>query len=66
MFFTFFTELTRVVGNKKGIFTRERQPKASAKLLRCRYHKLVNRPILGSIAYCPAVGNFNEDSCLLK
>ncbi|UYV61295.1 GUSB [Cordylochernes scorpioides] len=32
--------LTRVVGNKKGVFTRERQPKAAAHLLRCRYHKL--------------------------
>ncbi|CAL1289408.1 unnamed protein product [Larinioides sclopetarius] len=46
-------QITRVVGNKKGIFTRERQPKASAKLLRCRYHSLVNRTIVGSIAYCP-------------
>ncbi|GIY72298.1 beta-glucuronidase [Caerostris extrusa] len=46
-------QITRVVGNKKGIFTRERQPKASAKLLRCRYHSLVNRTIEGSIAYCP-------------
>lgn len=27
----------RVVGNKKGIFTRERQPKASAHLVRKRY-----------------------------
>ncbi|GFS74353.1 beta-glucuronidase [Nephila pilipes] len=46
-------QITRVVGNKKGIFTRERQPKASAKLLRCRYHLLANRTIVGSIAYCP-------------
>ncbi|XP_042895568.1 beta-glucuronidase isoform X1 [Parasteatoda tepidariorum] len=46
-------QINRVVGNKKGIFTRERQPKASAKLLRCRYHGLSNRPIIGSIAYCP-------------
>ena len=30
-------EITRVGGNKKGIFTRERQPKASAHLMRRRY-----------------------------
>ncbi|XP_043910159.1 beta-glucuronidase isoform X2 [Protopterus annectens] len=33
---------TRVVGNKKGIFTRQRQPKASAFVLRDRYWKLAN------------------------
>ncbi|XP_053563422.1 beta-glucuronidase isoform X2 [Bombina bombina] len=32
----------RVVGNKKGIFTRQRQPKTSAFLLRDRYWKLAN------------------------
>ncbi|KAJ7997383.1 hypothetical protein DPEC_G00228420 [Dallia pectoralis] len=32
----------RVVGNKKGIFTRERQPKAGAFLLRERYWSLAN------------------------
>lgn len=31
---------TRVGGNKKGIFTRNRQPKAAAYLLRQRYHAL--------------------------
>ncbi|CAL8111716.1 unnamed protein product [Orchesella dallaii] len=35
-------EIKRVVGNKKGIFTRDRQPKASAHLLRSRYHLLAN------------------------
>nr|XP_027200073.1 beta-glucuronidase-like [Dermatophagoides pteronyssinus] len=34
--------LTRVGGNKKGIFTRQRQPKTSARLLRCRYWMLAN------------------------
>ncbi|KAM4794632.1 beta-glucuronidase [Rhinophrynus dorsalis] len=33
---------TRVVGNKKGIFTRQRQPKTSAFVLRDRYWKLAN------------------------
>ena len=38
-FADFMTQQTvmRAVGNKKGIFTRDRQPKASAKLLRERY-----------------------------
>ena len=31
----------RAWGNRKGIFTRERKPKASAHLLRSRYWKLV-------------------------
>ncbi|KAM8976621.1 beta-glucuronidase [Pelodytes ibericus] len=34
--------VTRVVGNKKGIFTRQRQPKSSAFILRNRYWKLAN------------------------
>ncbi|XP_047235654.1 beta-glucuronidase [Girardinichthys multiradiatus] len=34
--------ITRVVGNKKGIFTRQRQPKAAAFLLKERYWKLAN------------------------
>ncbi|XP_008583239.1 PREDICTED: beta-glucuronidase [Galeopterus variegatus] len=33
---------TRAVGNKKGIFTRQRQPKSAAFLLRERYWKLAN------------------------
>ncbi|KAL3971367.1 glutaminyl-peptide cyclotransferase [Sarotherodon galilaeus] len=32
----------RVVGNKKGIFTRQRQPKAAAFILRKRYWRLAN------------------------
>ncbi|XP_029028745.1 beta-glucuronidase [Betta splendens] len=32
----------RVVGNKKGIFTRQRQPKAAAFILKDRYWKLAN------------------------
>jgi len=33
-------DYTRVLGNKKGLFTRDRQPKSSAKVMRCRYSKL--------------------------
>ncbi|XP_055993627.1 beta-glucuronidase isoform X2 [Sorex fumeus] len=33
---------TRVLGNKKGIFTRQREPKSAAFLLRERYWKLAN------------------------
>uniref|UniRef100_A0A182PUA5 Beta-glucuronidase n=1 Tax=Anopheles epiroticus TaxID=199890 RepID=A0A182PUA5_9DIPT len=38
--FPYLTAYTRVGGNKKGIFTRNRQPKAAAYLLRQRYHAL--------------------------
>ncbi|XP_007545837.1 beta-glucuronidase [Poecilia latipinna] len=34
--------ITRVVGNKKGIFTRQRQPKAAAFILKERYWRLAN------------------------
>ncbi|KAM6906951.1 beta-glucuronidase [Xenentodon cancila] len=34
--------LTRVVGNKKGIFTRQRQPKEAAFILKERYWRLAN------------------------
>ncbi|CAG7834532.1 unnamed protein product, partial [Allacma fusca] len=34
--------ITRILGNRKGIFTRERQPKASAHLLRYRFHLLAS------------------------
>uniref|UniRef100_A0A1B6CIU9 Beta-glucuronidase n=1 Tax=Clastoptera arizonana TaxID=38151 RepID=A0A1B6CIU9_9HEMI len=34
--------ITRVGGNKKGVFTRQRQPKASAFHVRRRYHQLSN------------------------
>ncbi|KAK0136469.1 Beta-glucuronidase [Merluccius polli] len=34
--------VTRVVGNKKGIFTRQRQPKAGAYTLKERYWRLAN------------------------
>ena len=34
--------VTRVVGNRKGIFTRNRQPKLAARTLRERYHRLIN------------------------
>ena len=33
-------DIKRAVGNKKGIFTRQRQPKASAYMLKKRYWKL--------------------------
>lgn len=36
----FFSAYTRVGGNKKGVFTRNRQPKAAAHHLRKRYFSL--------------------------
>ncbi|XP_058020476.1 beta-glucuronidase isoform X3 [Ahaetulla prasina] len=43
-FADFMTEqgVTRVMGNKKGIFTRQRQPKAAAFVLKKRYWKIAN------------------------
>lgn len=35
--------VTRVGGNKKGIFTRSRQPKEAAHHVRRRYHSLSNQ-----------------------
>lgn len=35
--------MTRVGGNKKGIFTRQRQPKEAAWHVRKRYHSLANQ-----------------------
>ncbi|XP_069082982.1 beta-glucuronidase [Pleurodeles waltl] len=46
-------QTTRVVGNKKGIFTRQRQPKSAAFVLRDRYWNIANetgcfaRPVCG-------------------
>ncbi|XP_063225193.1 beta-glucuronidase-like isoform X1 [Bacillus rossius redtenbacheri] len=36
-------DTTRVVGNHKGVFTRQRQPKASAYTLRTRYRQLASK-----------------------
>jgi beta-glucuronidase len=36
------TSLTRPFGNHKGVLTRDRQPKASAYLMKERYAKFVN------------------------
>uniref|UniRef100_A0A4W5N7L1 Glucuronidase beta n=1 Tax=Hucho hucho TaxID=62062 RepID=A0A4W5N7L1_9TELE len=41
-YLSLFAAVTRVVGNKKGIFSRQRQPKAGAFLLRERYWRLAN------------------------
>ena len=51
----------RVDGNKKGVLTRQREPKASARLMRARYHSLAqgvqlcyNTTLVGHYAsYCP-------------
>lgn len=38
-----FLDVRRVGGNKKGMFTRERQPKDSAHFLRKRYWNLARK-----------------------
>ena len=40
--FLIFSATTRVVGNKKGLFSRNRQPKMAAYDIRRRYHNLMN------------------------
>lgn len=40
MMFVFVLAVTRVGGNKKGIFTRQRQPKEAAHHVRKRYFSL--------------------------
>ena len=50
--------ITRVFGNRKGVFTRDRQPKAAAHVLRCRYLSLSNATTTsqssqGNLMYCP-------------
>lgn len=42
VFYNFSAGTTRVLGNKKGIFTRQRQPKAAAFVLRDRYWRIAN------------------------
>ncbi|XP_032184612.1 beta-glucuronidase isoform X1 [Mustela erminea] len=52
----------RVMGNKKGIFTRQRQPKAAAFLLRERYWQLANdtrRPPAAGGSQCLESGLFH-------
>ncbi|XP_068945663.1 beta-glucuronidase isoform X2 [Petaurus breviceps papuanus] len=54
-FADFMTEQSplRVIGNKKGIFTRQRQPKGSAFLLRERYWKIANETMYPHLAVTP-------------
>ena len=40
--FVIISEVNRVVGNKKGLLTRQRQPKAAAHLIRQRYWQITN------------------------
>ncbi|KAI1293534.1 Beta-glucuronidase [Halotydeus destructor] len=47
----------RAHGNRKGILTRDRQPKASARFMRCRYLALANvtiEDLEDQLMYCPA------------
>ncbi|ESO87621.1 hypothetical protein LOTGIDRAFT_166508 [Lottia gigantea] len=43
----------RVNGNKKGILTRQRQPKPAAHLVRARYHSMFNATFMSEKSYCP-------------
>ncbi|XP_051891617.1 beta-glucuronidase [Pristis pectinata] len=54
--------IIRVDGNKKGIFTRQRQPKLSAFVLRDRYWKLANETRYISSRFCCQSQN-TEHNC---
>uniref|UniRef100_A0A8B9LWG2 Beta-glucuronidase n=1 Tax=Astyanax mexicanus TaxID=7994 RepID=A0A8B9LWG2_ASTMX len=47
--------ITRVVGNKKGMFTRQRQPKAGAFILRERYWAIANETERECLCVCVCV-----------
>ena len=49
-FFPFVAD-TRVVGNKKGVLTRQRQPKAAGHLLRDRYWTIINQTLPSSESF---------------
>ncbi|XP_022710584.1 beta-glucuronidase-like isoform X2 [Varroa jacobsoni] len=49
---------TRVIGNRKGVLTRQRQPKAAAKILRCRYYMLARINTTDDSFYCPVPSSY--------
>ena len=54
----------RVLGNKKGVFTRQRQPKAAAHLIRRRYHALAKQELaLMGNATANLVEEIPQDFC---
>ncbi|XP_072099527.1 beta-glucuronidase [Mobula birostris] len=53
----------RVVGNRKGIFTRQRQPKTAAFVLRDRYWKLANETRYISPRFCHQSQNEDHHTC---
>ncbi|XP_055514029.1 beta-glucuronidase [Leucoraja erinacea] len=55
--------VTRVDGNKKGIFTRQRQPKMAAFILRDRYWKLANEARNISQRFYYQLQNEEQDIC---
>ena len=65
-------DITRVVGNKKGMFTRQRQPKYSAYILRERYQGLSS--LIQGVASTNSnnnnnnnnMNNFQENTASLK
>lgn len=52
------TGTTRVIGNRKGVLTRQRQPKAAAKILRCRYYMLARINTTDDSFYCPVPSSY--------
>ena len=59
-----FLDITRVVGNKKGMFTRRRQPKYSAHILRERYQGLSS--LIEDVASTNSNSNNNNNNNMNK
>ena len=59
-----FLDITRVVGNKKGMFTRQRQPKYSAHILRERYQGLSS--LIEDVASTNSNSNNNNNNNMNK
>ncbi|XP_037069999.1 beta-glucuronidase-like [Pollicipes pollicipes] len=62
-------DTTRVVGNRKGIFTRQRQPKMAAHLLRSRYWGLArltdwpDLPLPADLMFSDSYTALDDDQC---
>ena len=63
--------VTRVVGNRKGVFTRSRQPKLAAHTVRSRYLQLANESVrwplsLGALVQVTATSATQVRACMMR
>ena len=62
LFCHFVSGITRVVGNKKGILTRQREPKAAGHLMRNRYWTMINGSLPDSLRHSQPALVFGSSS----